>query len=356
MDRHERWREHDGVSAIDESRTHLNRTLHYVGQERDKAAADGPSSLPAPPGPHEALKRFYESGVEHPAKQAEAPYVQIVISASPSYFRPDDPGAAGTWDEARMAAWRNRVMSWLKAQFSDDLVHVSLHLDEDTPHIHTLVAPTYDRKARKPNQKRRDETDAEFKARKEAAKNRERVRTVSRSSHPLLSQRGSYTSLRQSLAMVLDDLGIGYGNDRDPGAPKGTSTREWVRQQAAELRREQEEFAREQVKIEKNKEAEKAELIQVKNSLIEREAKVSKMEEMVFNLHERMTRILEDVADNLGAGQSLRELSSAVEAYKNRSKPATGILERVLREANVKKSEQQDPEPINTNNDLGPSP
>ena len=115
----------DGTSAIDTDRSHLNQHLH--------GHRDGPSA---------SLKAFYDNGVKRPTAQAESPYLRTVISASPKYFRPSDPGARGTWDEARMIAWRDRSLAWLHAEFGDDLVYADLHLDEDTPHIHAVIAPT----------------------------------------------------------------------------------------------------------------------------------------------------------------------------------------------------------------------
>lgn len=219
MDLHERLRAPDGTSAIDPLRKHLNEVL--VGLE------DGPSR---------SLDAFYATGIKRPTAQAEAPYVRIVISASPGYFRPDNPEAAGTWDEDRMRAWRDRSLAWLKAEFGGDLVYASLHLDEDTPHVHALVAPTYQRKARKPGRMKRNETPEEFVARVAEAQAADGVRTVGRASHPTLKLKGSFSLLRKSLALAVADLGIEYGEDRDPGAPPGLSTREWVRQEAARLR------------------------------------------------------------------------------------------------------------------------
>ena len=138
-----------------------------------------------------------------------------------------------------MEAWRDKSLAWLKAEFGHDLVYASLHLDEDTPHVHALVAPTYQRKARMPGRRKRRETEEEFEARKEEARADDGVRTVGRASHPTLKLRGSFTLLRTSLALAVADLGIEYGEDRSPDAPPGMSTREWVRQEAVRLRKKE---------------------------------------------------------------------------------------------------------------------
>jgi len=69
------------------------------------------------------------------------PAVELLLSASPEYFRPDDPSRAGYWQSARLEAWQTRAVQWLRSQFKDRLVGVWLHLDESTPHIHAVVVP-----------------------------------------------------------------------------------------------------------------------------------------------------------------------------------------------------------------------
>ncbi len=216
LDRHCCDREPDGASAIDQSRSHLNRIL--AGSEEGVLAS---------------LDQFYQGGVQRPTKQAESPYLRIVVSVSASYFRPDDPTAAGTWDQERLDAWLEATMSQLRSEHGDDLVYAELHLDEDTPHIHAVVAPTYSKKPRKPGRRKRNETEEEFEARKAAALAAEGVRAVGRASHPVLSKKGSYDGLRRRMAAAVAGLGIEYGQERQVDAPAGKSTREWVKEQAA---------------------------------------------------------------------------------------------------------------------------
>ena len=222
LDRHCRDRVPDGASAIDPARSDQNAVL--VGNSDGVLAS---------------LADLYASGVKEPAPQAEAPYLRIVVSASPGYFRPRDPDAVGTWDQDRLEAWKDAVMSQLKAEHGDDLVYAELHLDEDTPHIHAVIAPTYGKKPRKPGRQKRNETPEQFEARKAEALAADGVRTVGRASHPTLSQPGSFQRLRERMAVAVDHLGIGYGEDRSVDAPPGTSTRQWVKEQAAQIRAEQ---------------------------------------------------------------------------------------------------------------------
>lgn len=89
LDRHCLKRVPDGASNIAPERSHLNEILQ--GDER---------------GLMQSLKNLYADGVKKPAAQSESPYLRIVVSVSPGYFRPDDPDAVGTWDEDRLDAWK----------------------------------------------------------------------------------------------------------------------------------------------------------------------------------------------------------------------------------------------------------
>lgn len=221
LDRHCLTRVPDGSSNIVPDRSVQNRILE--GDER---------------GLMQSLRNLYERGVKKPAAQSEKPYLRIVLSASPEYFRPDDPGAVGTWNKDRLVAWQKACMKQLRKEHGEDLVFAELHLDEDTPHIHAVVAPTYAKKARKPGRQKRNETPEQFEARKAAALASEGVRTVGRASHPTLSKQDSFQRLRKRMTVALDHLGIEYGIDRSINAPEGQSTREWVIQEAARLREE----------------------------------------------------------------------------------------------------------------------
>lgn len=299
IDRHDQHREPDGTSAIDLERTRLNCVLH--GSE------DGPSA---------SLKDFYASGVRRPAKQAESPYLSAVLSASGSYFRPENPDAAGTWDEERLAAWRDRSMAWLQAEFGDDLVHVALHLDETTPHLHALIAPTYEKKKRMPGRRKKSETEADFQERRRIAQEDPGVRTVGRSSHEALSERGSFHQLRTRLAVAVANLGIEYGEDRSPDAPPGMSTAEWVRQQAVDLRRREAEMDV------RRDHADRRDLIfdqveadlDAREEVLDRRARdLDQKTDRLRSVYQAVRAMIGDVADRLGVGHRLRDIRAAIE-------------------------------------------
>lgn len=299
MDWHERHRKPDGTSAIDPKRLHLNEVLHGN-----------------PEGPSASLKDFYAGGVKKPTQQAESPYLQIVISGSPEYFRPDDPKAAGTWDDDRMEAWRVRSEAWLKAEFGDDLVHVALHLDEDTPHMHALVAPTYEKKARKPGKQKRNETDAEFEERKRIAAEKPRIRTVGRASHETLSRRGSYQNLRERLAIAVADIGLEYGEDRTPDAPDGISTAEWVKRRGVQLKEEFAQLDQERAALRLQETALNAaenELQSREDALDQREREVSFKEARLRTVYQKVRDMIGDIADRLGVAPKLKAISDVIE-------------------------------------------
>ncbi|MPR11849.1 MobV family relaxase [Microvirga tunisiensis] len=64
-----------------------------------------------------------------------------LLSASPEYFRPDNPSQAGVYDPKRTEAWVKASMAWLRKEFGDRLASAVLHLDEATPHIQVAIVP-----------------------------------------------------------------------------------------------------------------------------------------------------------------------------------------------------------------------
>lgn len=262
---HELDRTPDGSSAIDPLRSHLNRVLH------------GPRTQT------EAVAQAWASGVRPPAKQAERPFVQMVLSASPEYFRRGDELQSGEWDQAALDEWLERTMDWLKAEYGDDLAHVSLHLDEDTPHVHVLVIPTYAKAARKPGRPKRGETPEEFEARKAEVAARGTIRAAGRASSPYWSRPFARRDARQSYHAAVAPLGIGYGRDfvgENTGErPQPKVTGKWVREQAAELRdraadlaKRERQLAAREVRLNEQERIAQAQLIEAeakRNSLIE---------------------------------------------------------------------------------------
>ena len=66
---------------------------------------------------------------------------EIVLSASPSYFRPGRESMGGVFEPDKVKAWATASLAWAKRQWAEQLASVVLHLDEMTPHLHLLVVP-----------------------------------------------------------------------------------------------------------------------------------------------------------------------------------------------------------------------
>ncbi|MGK7949772.1 MAG: MobV family relaxase [Xenococcaceae cyanobacterium] len=71
--------------------------------------------------------------------------VEMLLTASPEYFRPDDPSKAGYYQSQRLKDFQKSVHQWLDEQYGDRIVRAELHLDEATPHIHAYLVPLDER-------------------------------------------------------------------------------------------------------------------------------------------------------------------------------------------------------------------
>jgi hypothetical protein len=67
--------------------------------------------------------------------------VTTILSASPEYFRPDDPSKAGYYEKKRLDSWMGSTLNWLSKEYGENFVNATLHLDEATPHIHAIITP-----------------------------------------------------------------------------------------------------------------------------------------------------------------------------------------------------------------------
>ncbi len=67
---------------------------------------------------------------------------EIVLSASPSYFRPGREHLGGVYEPERLKAWASAALAWAKRTWPDQLASMVLHADdEQTAHAHLLVVP-----------------------------------------------------------------------------------------------------------------------------------------------------------------------------------------------------------------------
>ncbi len=71
--------------------------------------------------------------------------VEMLISASPEYFRPGNPDKAGSYDPERLEVWTTATTQWLQERYGNRIKRATLHLDEATPHIHVVMVPLDDK-------------------------------------------------------------------------------------------------------------------------------------------------------------------------------------------------------------------
>jgi hypothetical protein len=71
--------------------------------------------------------------------------VEMLLSVSPEYFRPDNPAIAGYWEPDKLERFQWAVQQWLTEKYGDRVLRAELHLDEATPHIHAYIIPLDDR-------------------------------------------------------------------------------------------------------------------------------------------------------------------------------------------------------------------
>lgn len=87
------------------------------------------------------MKHIADSGVMRKIRDNAVLAQEIFLSASPEYFRPSDPAAAGTWEQDRMEQWRDASLKFLQGKYGGHMIDCRLHLDESTPHLHAIVVP-----------------------------------------------------------------------------------------------------------------------------------------------------------------------------------------------------------------------
>jgi hypothetical protein len=330
---HEEKREPDGSSDIDPSRSQLNRLLWSDSRPEPILAI---ASDDRPRTQQAALEALWASGVTRPAKQSETPYVQSVLSVSPEYFRGDGQGS-GEWNQQNLDAWVDATMKWLHDEYGRDLVHVSLHLDEQTPHMHVLIVPTYDKKPRRPGRRNRNETEQEFENRKAAAENAPTTRVAGRASNDYWKRAWARREARKSYHAAVAGLGIGYGKDfigDDEPSPEHVKTGTWVREQASFLKEKENDLVARETRIEERESSlsESEEQARKMRNTADKEwalaAKarmkaesvfedVTSLHDKIMKIHDRVLRAVRDVAKRLGVSFSLSEIEDAAHELRN---------------------------------------
>ncbi len=126
------------MAAIAASSAHTMREKPTPNADPDGAAplvlylADGKT-------PYQAARHLLE-GAERRNRDTVL-CREIVLSASPSYFRPGRESVGGVFEPDKLKAWATASLAWAKRQWPDQLASAILHLDEMVPHLHLLVIP-----------------------------------------------------------------------------------------------------------------------------------------------------------------------------------------------------------------------
>lgn len=109
---------------INQALTHLNRY----------SAKDGASSM---------VEKINARLPEKRRKDAvEA--VELILSASPEFFVALEPDRVKLEKHSKFRGWVQDSVDWVKAEFGENLIDISLHMDEKTPHLHVVTMPLVD--------------------------------------------------------------------------------------------------------------------------------------------------------------------------------------------------------------------
>lgn len=182
------------LTHVDSERTHLNKRMAYNGHDDSPAKA--------------IADYIKDKDIKIDARNT-TPITSFVLSASPEYFemKGKEP------NKKKLDDWSRASMKWVLDEFGDDAVHVSLHVDEKTPHIHVHILPTYEKTTK-----------------------HKTVRQASHHQHPAFKGKRSFEKVLDRYSERMEPLGIHRGQKVPEGA-RGThkTARQWVNEMARRL-------------------------------------------------------------------------------------------------------------------------
>jgi|GEM_PF-6213014 len=68
---------------------------------------------------------------------------ELLLSLSPEFFDEGELDYRNKFNKQNTLDFIKKAKTFLVNKYKDNLVHLSVHLDESTPHIHAVVVPTY---------------------------------------------------------------------------------------------------------------------------------------------------------------------------------------------------------------------
>ena len=85
------------------------------------------------------------AALETPPRKNAVLAIDVLLTASPEYFRPDFPEMSGAYELSRLDQFNERALTWAQEYFGkENVVSVFCHLDESTPHLSLTVVPVDD--------------------------------------------------------------------------------------------------------------------------------------------------------------------------------------------------------------------
>ena len=124
------------IAAASEHHLQTEPSPHH----NDEAARPIVLHLAGGKTPYQAARHLLE-GVERRNRETVL-CREVVLSASPSYFRPGREEQAGVFDHDRLKAWTVAMRAWVHKQWPDQVASITLHVErESTPHAHVLIVP-----------------------------------------------------------------------------------------------------------------------------------------------------------------------------------------------------------------------
>lgn len=131
----------NNVSNADEDLTWLNKTYTQTGSKDLRKDIES---------------RLEQSGVKVKSNSVKA--IEYLMTASPEAFNFRKKRKDGKWaiygNAKKWSAFEKKAMNWLEQRHGkENIVHVSIHFDEKTPHIHAYCTPIVHKEVKWKNSK-----------------------------------------------------------------------------------------------------------------------------------------------------------------------------------------------------------
>jgi hypothetical protein len=128
-------------SNIKASHAHNARTISVLNAN-SLLSINNTTIIDTPSFEHKTLKDIFDYRLAGKKIRCTAVLlVEFLLTASPQYFRPENPSEGGYFQLDKMVNFSKACQTWLQTKYQDNLIRAFLHLDEQTPHIHAYFIP-----------------------------------------------------------------------------------------------------------------------------------------------------------------------------------------------------------------------